>query len=188
MVTPTTVATAMVLIGTAASLLGSELALRVGQRTLITLAFVLCSGIASVTGFLGANVYAFAIVLVLLYGGLVYLDSAALTAGTSASADPERRGMTLAVHSTLGYAGGFVGPLLFGVVLDQFKGSSQHPWGYAFLMLGALNVIGLLLFWLILPRAPKARPSLPFNDNARGSTPSTAARSIRPSKVWFRSD
>ena len=47
-----------------------------------------------------------------------------LVAGT---AEPSRRGATLAVHSTLGYAGGFVGPLLIGYTLDLAGGIPPAP-------------------------------------------------------------
>jgi hypothetical protein len=38
-----------------------------------------------------------------------------LTASTAGTAEPSRRGTTLAVHSMLGYVGGFIGPLLVGL-------------------------------------------------------------------------
>ena len=56
--------------------------------------------------------------LLLVYGFVVWLDSSSLTAGAAGTAEPSRRGATLAVHSTLGYAGGFVGPLMIGYTLD----------------------------------------------------------------------
>ena len=59
------------------------------------------------------------------YGFVIWLDSSSLTAGTAGTAEPSRRGATLAVHSMLGYAGGFVGPLLIGFVLDAFGGMSD---------------------------------------------------------------
>src|SRR5438128_1695778 len=46
--------------------------------------------------------------LVLVYAMLIWSDSSSLTAGSAGSAEPGRRGATLAVHSTLGYAGGFL--------------------------------------------------------------------------------
>jgi hypothetical protein len=45
---------------------------------------------------------------------------------------PGQRGATLAVHSTLGHAGGFLGPLALGVVLDWLGGVSVLGWGVAF--------------------------------------------------------
>jgi hypothetical protein len=45
--------------------------------------------------------------MILIYGFMISLDSSSLTTGTAGSAEPSRRGATLAVHSSLGYAGGF---------------------------------------------------------------------------------
>jgi len=156
---PTVIAMAMVLCGTAASFFGSELALRVGQGALVLFALIASAGLASVIGFAGANFYGLAVALVLAYGIAIYLDSAALTAGTSNSAEPLRRGTTLAIHSSIGYVGGAIGPVLIGVVLDFFGGMSQRAWGLAFLLLGVIDALGLTLFWLMRPSKERRGPS-----------------------------
>ena len=66
--------------------------------------------VRAVIGFLGTRSYPLAAALVLVYALLIWLDSSSLTAGAAGSADPSRRGATLALHSMAGYAGGFVGP------------------------------------------------------------------------------
>ena len=58
--------------------------------------------------------------------------SSSLTAGAAGTAEPSRRGATLAVHSSLGYAGGFVGPLMMGWTLDLSGGMSTMGWGLSF--------------------------------------------------------
>ena len=63
--------------------------------------------------------YALAVVLMTIYGVVIWLNSSSLTAGTAGTAEPSRRGATLAVHSMLGYAGGFVGPLMRRARLDE---------------------------------------------------------------------
>ena len=68
------------------------------------------SSIGAVIGFVGSTGYWIAVGLIVLYGMIIWLDSSSLTAGAAGAADPARRGATLAVHSMLGYAGGFVGP------------------------------------------------------------------------------
>jgi hypothetical protein len=73
---------------------------------------------AVLLGVVGPQSYSFAAALLVAYGLFISLDSSSLTAGTAGSADPSRRGATLAVHSMLGYAGGFVGPLIVGWALD----------------------------------------------------------------------
>jgi hypothetical protein len=63
-------------------------------------------------GFVGSTSYWVAVVQLLIYGVVVWLDSSLLTAGAAGTVEPSRRDATLAVHSMLGYAGGFVGPLV----------------------------------------------------------------------------
>ena len=58
--------------------------------------------------------YRIAVVLIVVYGMIIWLDSSSLIAGAAGAADPARRGATHAVHSILGYADGFVGPVAIG--------------------------------------------------------------------------
>ena len=108
--------------------------------------------IGATIGFIGTMSYAVATVLLTLYGVVIWLDSSSLTAGTAGTAEPARRGATLAVHSMLGYAGGFVGPLLVGWVLDLSGGMSQLGWGLSFLSVAVLMVLALITFSIIRPR------------------------------------
>jgi predicted MFS family arabinose efflux permease len=149
---PTLVVTALGLIGTAASVVGNEAAMRLGRRTLIRIAMIASIVLGGSIGFLGSLSYSLAVVLLLAYGLVVWLDSSSLTAGTAGTADPARRGATLAVHSMLGYAGGFVGPLMVGWILDLAGGMSRLAWGAAFLAIGVLVLLALTAFSIIRPR------------------------------------
>jgi predicted MFS family arabinose efflux permease len=151
-VSPTWVATGFALVGTLASVSGNEAAIRFGRRRLIQSALVCSAAIAAALGFFGLTSYAVAMALLIVYGAMVWLDSSSLTAGTAGTAEPSRRGATLAVHSMLGYAGGFVGPLAVGWVLDRFGGMSPAGWMAAFLMIAALGVAALVTFVLMRPR------------------------------------
>jgi MFS family permease len=150
--TPTAVMTTLGLIGTAASVIGNEAAIRVGRRRLIGLAMLASSALATSIGFIGTTSYGIAVAMLVTYGLVIWLDSASLTAGAAGTADPARRGATLAVHSTLGYAGGFVGPLIVGYALDLGGGMSRTSWGLAFLCVGLINLAALAIFWAIRPR------------------------------------
>ena len=149
---PTLVVTALGLIGTAASVLGNEAAIRLGRRRLISLAMIGSILVGGSLGFLGTLSYALAVALLLLYGFVVWLDSSSLTAGAAGTAEPSRRGATLAVHSTLGYAGGFVGPLMIGYTLDLAGGMSRAGWSAAFLMVAILMLVALIAFRVMRPR------------------------------------
>ena len=151
-IAPTVVATAMGLIGTWASVTGNEMSIRLGRQRLVRLAMTSCVACGAVIGFLGARSYPLAAALVLLYGLLIWLDSSSLTAGAAGSADPRRRGATLAVHSMAGYAGGFVGPLMLGWILDLSGGMSATGWGLAFLHVAVVALIGQIAFVALRPR------------------------------------
>ena len=149
---PPMIATGLGLIGTFASVAGNEVAIRFGRKRLIVVAMAASIFIGATIGFLGSMSYALAAVLLTVYGIVIWLDSSSLTAGTAGTAEPSRRGATLAVHSMLGYAGGFVGPLLVGWVLDLSGGMSQLGWGLSFFSVAMLMALALLTFWVIRPR------------------------------------
>ena len=149
---PAIVATGLGLIGTFASVAGNEAAIRFGRKRLIVSAMMASILIGATIGFLGSMSYAVAAVLLTFYGIVIWLDSSSLTAGTAGTAEPSRRGATLAVHSMLGYAGGFVGPLLVGWILDLSGGMSPLGWGLSFLSVAILMAVALLTFCMIWPR------------------------------------
>jgi predicted MFS family arabinose efflux permease len=158
-IAPTAVAMAMGLVGTWSSVAGNEAAIRIGRPRLVRLAMTACVACAAGIGFLGARSYALAATLVLLYGLLIWLDSSSLTAGAAGSADPARRGATLALHSMAGYAGGFVGPIAIGWILDLSGGMSAVGWGLAFLHVAVIALLGQVAFVLLGPRnLPGDRP------------------------------
>ena len=146
---PATVASVMGLLGVWASVWGNELAIRFGRRRFILGTMLVSAAMAGVIGFSAALPYAGASSVVLIYAILIWSDSSSLTAGSAGSAEPGRRGATLAVHSTLGYAGGFLGPLALGAALDLFGGASVIAWGVAFGHVTVALLLGVLAFvWL----------------------------------------
>jgi MFS family permease len=142
----------MGLVGTWASVAGNEMSIRLGRQRLVRLAMTSCLVCAAGVGSLGARSYPLAATLVLVYALLIWLDSSSLTAGAAGSADPERRGATLALHSMAGYAGGFVGPIVIGWILDLAGGMSQVAWGLAFLHIAVITLIGQAAFVALAPR------------------------------------
>ncbi|MBM3343085.1 MAG: MFS transporter [Betaproteobacteria bacterium] len=149
---PNFVLTALGLLGTAASVLGNEAAIRWGRRRLIAVAMMGSITIAACLGLVGTWSYWVAVVLLLLYGFVVWLDSSSLTAGAAGTAEPSRRGATLAVHSMLGYSGGFVGPIIIGYTLDLAGGMSRLAWGVAFGLVAVLMLAALAMFQWMRPR------------------------------------
>src|SRR4051812_45055719 len=148
---PTMALTLLGLLGTLASVLGNEAAILIGRRQLITLAMLASAACAIVLGFLGPHSYPLAFGLMVLYGPIVWLDSSSLTAGTAGTAEPSRRGATLAVHSMLGYTGGFVGPLIVGWVFDAGGGMGRPAWGAPLFLLRVVLGVWVVLFAAMAP-------------------------------------
>jgi len=150
---PTLTLTLFGLFGTLASVLGNEAAIRFGRRRLIATAMIGSAACAVLLGVVGPQSYLLAALLILIYGPIIWLDSSSLTAGTAGTADPARRGATLAVHSMLGYLGGFVGPLAVGWTLDLQSGNAAAGWLTAFSGIAALSALALIVFLMMRPRA-----------------------------------
>jgi len=132
-----TLAAVINLIGPSASILGNEVAARFGRQRVVLATMSLSAALACIVGFSaplpGAVVFALACVHFLAIMG----DSAALTAGLVAAAEPQQRGTAMAVHSFLGFSAGFIAPVVFGTVLDFAGGNrSVFAWGLAFASLG----------------------------------------------------
>lgn len=128
---PATAAAAINLVGIPASIFGNELAGRIGRRRLILLMMASSGGLAWLVGAAAGWPWALLAVLV-LYNVAVMADSASLTAGLIAAAEPARLGAALAVYSLFGFGAGFLGPLVFGAVLDAGGGKdSATAWFFA---------------------------------------------------------
>ena len=135
------------ILGLPASVLGNEAAQRFGRRRTVILVTVASALIGLVIGFLAALPFVVVVAVVIVYSFTVSGDSSAVTAGAIETAAPGQRGATMAVHSFIGFAGAFVGPLIFGVVLDLAGGrESLLAWGLAF----ASSALAIALSPLIL--------------------------------------
>jgi MFS family permease len=150
---PPMMATAMALFGVWASIGGNELSIRLGRQRLVRLAMAGSMVFALAIGFLGSFNYPLAAGLLVLYGMVIWLDSSSLTAGAAGSAAPGRRGATLAMHSMLGYGGGFVGPIMVGWILDLAGGPSHLAWGLAFGHMALAMVGARLAFTWLRPKS-----------------------------------
>ena len=151
LLSPTAALTMLGILATIATVMGNEMSIRFGRRRLIIGAMVASIACACLLGIAAPQSYILATVLILIYGFMISLDSSSLTAGTAGSAEPSRRGATLAVHSTLGYAGGFLGPLIIGWTLDVSGGMSPSSWMLAFALVAACVAVSLIVFWIMRP-------------------------------------
>lgn len=146
---PTVLFTLAGLVGIASSLIGNRLAESLGRDRIVAIAMLSGAALSLVAGFtFGASPWV-VLLFVFLWNAAIYLDSSALTAGTVQAADPALRGATMGLHSMFGYAGGFVGPLLAGVVLDLAGSDGVAAWGLAFGHVAFIMLAGFaVLRWL----------------------------------------
>lgn len=142
---PTFVFTVAGIVGILCSLAGNEAAIRLGRRGLVTVAMTGGAVVALVIGWVAPDRPWLAAGLVILWLGLAYLDSSALTAGTVQAADRELRGATMGLHSMAGYAGGLVGPIGVGLALDLTSAHPDIAWWVGFAHLAPVGLLGLLL-------------------------------------------
>lgn len=131
--------------GILCSLVGNEAAIRLGRLGLVTVAMSGGAVAAVLVGWLGAERPWIASAFVVVWLGLAYLDSSALTAGTVQAADRELRGASMGLHSMAGYAGGLVGPIGVGLVLELAATRPGLGWWLAFAHLAPIGLIGLYL-------------------------------------------
>jgi MFS family permease len=124
-----------------ASILGNEVALRVGRRRWILLVMAASGSSGLLLGWAAPWHWPLVLAVLVFYSMLVMAESGTLTAGLVAAAPAELRGAAMGLYSLIGFAGGLLGPVLFGAALDIAGGAgAQAAWiaGYAAIGAGCL--------------------------------------------------
>ncbi|MGE3679032.1 MAG: nitrate/nitrite transporter [Burkholderiales bacterium] len=126
------------LLSVPASILGNEAALRIGRRRWILVAMAASGASGIALGAAAALAWPLVLALLAVYTLLVMAESATLTAGLIASAPADLRGTAMGLYSLSGFAGGMLGPILFGFTLDLAGGTgSPAAWVWAYAAIGA---------------------------------------------------
>lgn len=141
----TTLAGVINFFGVPASILGNEIALRVGRQKWVCIV-MLTSAVLGIA-FACSTGQSWWLIVALAIGHAIFImaDSSTLTAGLVISAKENIKGAAMGLHSLMGFGGGLLGPAIFGFVLD-ISGSrteqSSWIWAYvAVVMWGVLFVI-----------------------------------------------
>lgn len=114
------------LAGFPVSILVAECALRWGRRAVVAAcvaSVLLLLALAGTAG--GASLTILPLLCLAQMASLS--DASALASGAVATADPARRGTSLAVFAFVGYGAAFVGPVAVGFALDAFGGAASVP-------------------------------------------------------------
>ena len=142
LLTATTLAGVINFFGVPASILGNEIALRIGRQKWIF--FVMLSSAVFGVALALSTGQSWWLIVALAIGHAIFImaDSATLTAGLVVSAKENIKGAAMGLHSLMGFGGGLLGPAIFGFVLD-LTGSraSQISWVWAY---AAVVVWGVL--------------------------------------------
>jgi predicted MFS family arabinose efflux permease len=157
LLTPLIVSFVFSILAMPASILGNELALKLGRHRAISAVMVTSAAVALLIGGLSDQSPWVLIPLLLVYALTVPADSGALTSGMSMAADPANRGATMAMHSTVGFSLSALGAWAIGVALDEAGGTaSASAWTAAFTVLAFGILLGpLALYWSRKVSAPE---------------------------------
>ncbi|QWE00042.1 MFS transporter [Polynucleobacter sp. JS-Mosq-20-D10] len=133
LLTATTLAGVINFFGVPASIIGNEIALRIGRQKWIF--FVMLSSAAFGVALALSTGQSWWLIIALAVGHTIFImaDSATLTAGLVISAQENIKGAAMGLHSLMGFGGGLLGPAIFGFVLD-LTGSrtTQISWVWAY--------------------------------------------------------
>ena len=141
----TTLAGIVNFFGVPSSILGNEIALRIGRQKWICIVMVTSAvlgiALACSTG------QSWWLIFTLAVGHAIFImaDSSTLTAGLVISAKENIKGAAMGLHSLMGFGGGLLGPAIFGFMLDisgSRESQSSWIWAYASVVIwGILFVI-----------------------------------------------
>ncbi len=145
LLTATTLAGVINFFGVPSSILGNEVALKIGRQKWICLAMLLSAVFGVALALSTGRSWWFIVALAIGHAVFIMADSATLTAGLVTSAQENIKGAAMGLHSLMGFGGGLLGPAIFGFILD-LTGSrtSQISWVWAYaavVMWGVLFVI-----------------------------------------------
>ena len=143
---PTTVMAVAGIGGMLASILGGELATRLGRRRVVTAILGISSLMALGIGFSARMPYNAVVVLCMVYTLFFQGDSAAIHTGVIISTAPQRRGAAMALQSLGGFAAASLGSVAAGFVLDiSGAGSTVLSWVLTFGLMGIAAALGAVL-------------------------------------------
>jgi MFS family permease len=147
--------TALILLGAPTSFCGGEAGAKRGYAKVTAVLMIISGVFACLVGFAAAWPLWLLLALVLAHNLFVLADSGVVNAGAIAEAKDGSRG-TIVMFMALGNAaGGLIGPVLFGVVLDATGGGlTVASWGWAYASLGFAVILGGTTVWM-LGREPR---------------------------------
>ncbi|WP_265110827.1 MFS transporter [Halosolutus halophilus] len=136
----------MIVIGGLGNVTGGWLSDRIGRTRTIAIGLATSASLTTVFGLLSSLPIAALIVIILVYGFVITMDSAPTSTMVTEVVDDSQVGTALSFQSLVGFTTTVISPVVFGLVLDR----AGYPVAFPTLAAGAL--LGLLsvgaLIWI----------------------------------------
>ena len=138
----TTLAGVINFFGVPASILGNEIALKVGRQKWVCIVMLTSAVLGIAFACSTGHSWWLIVALAIAHAIFIMADSSTLTAGLVISAQADIKGAAMGLHSLMGFGGGLLGPAIFGFVLD-ISGSraSQIAWVWAYIAVVIWSVL-----------------------------------------------
>lgn len=148
-VAATTLVAMINLAGVPASIMGNEMALKIGRQRWIMWVMLASASFGVLVGWAPGFHWSMIVLIVLMHSLCIMADSATLTAGLVISVPQEIKGVALGLHSLLGFGGGLIGPALLGAALDAstiwnitaLNPTGQPSWLFAYASISLFSLI-----------------------------------------------
>ncbi len=138
-----------------ASVFINEVAQRKGRQFIITV-FMIISAITGILfGAISTAPFLIVICVAFIFSMTIASDSSAISSGLIYVAEPKYKGITISFYSVIGFLGAAVGPIIFGLVLDQ-SGGEKNPlaWAWAFGSIASLTLLGPIVIKYLIGSSP----------------------------------
>jgi MFS family permease len=134
--------------GVPASILGNEIAIRIGRKKWIYIAMLLSTIFGILLALSIGQAWWLVKVFAILHTLFIMADSATLTAGLVTSTSDQLKGAAMGLHSMMGFGGGLLGPSIFGFILDV-SGGQQQPiaWLFAYISIVIWGCVFVVYQW-----------------------------------------
>lgn len=145
LLTATSLAGVINFFGVPSSIIGNEIALRIGRQKWIFIVMLTSAAFGMALALSTGQSWWLIIALATGHAIFIMADSATLTAGLVVSAQENIKGAAMGLHSLMGFGGGLLGPAIFGFVLDLTGSrSSQTAWVWAYFAIVIWGVLFVL--------------------------------------------
>lgn len=134
-----------------ASIFFNEVTHRIGRQALIVIVAFVSVSTAIVFAYSPSWGFGIVVFLAFVFSMSIAADSSAITGGVLAVVDQAHKGRTMSLYSLVGFSGAFVGPVIFGMVLDSTGGElNPMAWIAAFSTIAGLVMIGPVVVWRLI--------------------------------------